>query len=418
MNDTPPLPIVSRKDALARKQVYYFTGKPCKNGHIGQRLVSNWTCVACHQDKKNTPLYKQYAHEYGKKYRAVPSHQARSRETDRIWRSLHGKEFLDKHKKEYNAKRLGRYHTLKQDSEWLAERNRKRREYELKKWDKLKKDPVKYAEIREARQESWKLRYAKLKENYHKYREFLASKNEATKLYYEQIKGDSIKYQEFLGKRKYQYEKLKEDAIKYQEFLNSMHQRYKKRYAELKKDPLKYGNFLVAQRQRGAENYKNIKKDAKRLEKLRSVACQRAKKERSTLRGKLDYNLRRDIWQALKGVKSRRKWQTLVGWTVDDLIVHLESQFTSEMTWENYGKFWEIDHIRPKSSFTYKAPEDTEFLECWALKNLRPLSKTENRKKSNKLDRWDIIAKIPTISSTECQPVSPSPPQPSGAGPT
>lgn len=30
---------------------HYFTGKPCKNGHIGKRYVSTWRCVQCTVDR-------------------------------------------------------------------------------------------------------------------------------------------------------------------------------------------------------------------------------------------------------------------------------------------------------------------------------------------------------------------------------
>lgn len=41
--------IMSRAEALARGMNHYFTGKPCKNGGIAPRRVSNWQCccAAC-----------------------------------------------------------------------------------------------------------------------------------------------------------------------------------------------------------------------------------------------------------------------------------------------------------------------------------------------------------------------------------
>jgi hypothetical protein len=36
-----------REKARAAGQTRYFTGKPCKRGHIAERLTSNWKCVAC-----------------------------------------------------------------------------------------------------------------------------------------------------------------------------------------------------------------------------------------------------------------------------------------------------------------------------------------------------------------------------------
>ena len=61
---------------------------------------------------------------------------------------------------------------------------------------------------------------------------------------------------------------------------------------------------------------------------------------------------------------------------------HLEKLFETWMTWGNYGK-WHIDHIKPRSLFNYEKPEDKDFQECWALKNLQPLEASENLKKFN-----------------------------------
>ena len=39
--------IVSRQQAIEQKLTRYFTGKPCKHGHIAEKLLSNRTCVEC-----------------------------------------------------------------------------------------------------------------------------------------------------------------------------------------------------------------------------------------------------------------------------------------------------------------------------------------------------------------------------------
>ena len=88
------------------------------------------------------------------------------------------------------------------------------------------------------------------------------------------------------------------------------------------------------------------------------------------------------IYQSLKGKKVGRHWEDLVGYTLQDLMQHLENQFENWMNWENYG-LWHVDHIKPKSLFSYILPEDPEFKECWALDNLQPLERMENIYKSN-----------------------------------
>lgn len=88
------------------------------------------------------------------------------------------------------------------------------------------------------------------------------------------------------------------------------------------------------------------------------------------------------IWQSLKKEKNGKSWESLVGYTAIELKTHLERQFKKGMSWSNYGE-WHIDHIVPVSSFSFKSPEDKEFLDCFALSNLRPLPGKDNIIKSN-----------------------------------
>ena len=97
---------------------------------------------------------------------------------------------------------------------------------------------------------------------------------------------------------------------------------------------------------------------------------------RSALKRKGEYN-----------TKNGRKWESIVGYTLEDLMKHLEKQFTGEMNWGNHGSYWHIDHIIPIAVFNFKTPDDMDFIRCWALKNLQPLEAIENLKKSAKIDK-------------------------------
>ena len=108
--------------------------------------------------------------------------------------------------------------------------------------------------------------------------------------------------------------------------------------------------------------------------------CKNRKKTDEAFR--ISQNMGSAICHSLKGKKEWRKWQDIVGYTIDDLIKHLEDKFNDKMTWDNYGLYWEIDHIKPKSLFRCSDTND-EFKKCWALSNLQPLEKIENRQKSN-----------------------------------
>lgn len=75
--------------------------------------------------------------------------------------------------------------------------------------------------------------------------------------------------------------------------------------------------------------------------------------------------------------KGGRSWKSMVDYTLDELMVHLEKQFLPGMSWDLRGKI-HIDHIRPLCSFRYSSPSDPEFKEAWALANLRPLWARDN----------------------------------------
>lgn len=44
-------PLFTRVDAAMRGLTRFYTGKPCKNGHIAERYVSNRHCISCNATK-------------------------------------------------------------------------------------------------------------------------------------------------------------------------------------------------------------------------------------------------------------------------------------------------------------------------------------------------------------------------------
>ena len=99
---------------------------------------------------------------------------------------------------------------------------------------------------------------------------------------------------------------------------------------------------------------------------------------------RLNSNIAIAIGFALKGNKAGKHWETLVGYTLQNLIDRLELNFDENMNWNNYGSYWWIDHWKPQSLFHYTTPEDQAFKDCWALCNLQPMEKIANIIKGNK----------------------------------
>lgn len=87
-----------------------------------------------------------------------------------------------------------------------------------------------------------------------------------------------------------------------------------------------------------------------------------------------------------KGTKAGRTLKSLVGWTAQELKVHLESLFTDGMSWEAFmrGEI-HIDHIIPVAVFNCPTPDHLDFKRCWALSNLQPLWAIDNMSKSDTL---------------------------------
>lgn len=118
-------------------------------------------------------------------------------------------------------------------------------------------------------------------------------------------------------------------------------------------------------------------------EKYRGV---RAKQQRDRIRSDPEFrlvrNVRNRVWTTVvRGHKSARTME-LLGCTISELRAHLESQFRTGMTWENYGPVWHIDHRRPCASFDLLDPAQQR--ECFNFKNLQPLFAEENLSKGAK----------------------------------
>lgn len=108
--------------------------------------------------------------------------------------------------------------------------------------------------------------------------------------------------------------------------------------------------------------------------------------QRMAPRARIDSAMSRAIRASIEsGAKAGRRWERLVGYTVTDLMKHLERQFQPGMTWANYGE-WHIDHVVPKAAFNYERPEHIDFARCWALSNLQPLWAVDNMRKHARLD--------------------------------
>lgn len=62
----------------------------------------------------------------------------------------------------------------------------------------------------------------------------------------------------------------------------------------------------------------------------------------------------------------------------------IEMQFTGELSWSNYGKEWQFDHIIPVAYFDFKNEDELKL--CWNFTNIRVEANQKNKERGNRVD--------------------------------
>ena len=129
------------------------------------------------------------------------------------------------------------------------------------------------------------------------------------------------------------------------------------------------------------------KRNKKGYEENKKARMEYKKKQIARYRQDSQFRLRESVSQhvrsAIRGARSATF--DALPYTPQQLCEHLEAQFDENMNWDNYGSYWNIDHIYPQSKLLYDSYEHPNFLKCWDLSNLRPLEAIENIRKGNKV---------------------------------
>lgn len=170
--------------------------------------------------------------------------------------------------------------------------------------------------------------------------------------------------------------------------VNAARRRYIKNHPDkIKEQNLKFSKANPTYKK---EYYQNNKDKAKEWWKNRTPEQKAAKLKTNAKWKKHQYNtnisyrlrciISTAVHRSLKETTKTDSIKKLLGYTIQELKKHLESQFEDWMTWNNLGwtatkpkETWQIDHIIPANTFNIKKVKDKEFKKCWALSNLRPL---------------------------------------------
>lgn len=158
-------------------------------------------------------------------------------------------------------------------------------------------------------------------------------------------------------------EKIKEKAKEYYENNKEHHKEYCKEHYKNNKDTY-------------MENNRKWRQDNK--ETINEKARERLKVDFDY---KLKRNLRRRLLYCIRKDKSTMEY---TGCEISFLKKWLESLFTEEMTFDNYGSYWQVDHVIPCSKFNLE--NENEIYNCFHWTNLQPLESKENLSKSGSIN--------------------------------
>lgn len=142
----------------------------------------------------------------------------------------------------------------------------------------------------------------------------------------------------------------------------------------------KIKNQTKLRRKNNPEKYKEfdkIKRNKDGYNEYRSEYVKKHKKLNPHI-----YAWRTVLNNSFKRLGTKKEGYTidLLGYSAIELKKHLESKFSENMTWNNWGK-WHIDHIKPVSSFDKSEKPSV----VNSLNNLQPLWANDNLKKGKKI---------------------------------
>jgi hypothetical protein len=102
---------------------------------------------------------------------------------------------------------------------------------------------------------------------------------------------------------------------------------------------------------------------------------------------KIYENLRKRIWKCLKNKSNSSK--ELLGCDIENYKKWIEYTMSKEMTWQNYGTYWNIDHVTPIDSFDLSNKDDV--LKAFNWKNTWAMISVDNFSKNSHIVIKDII---------------------------
>lgn len=228
-----------------------------------------------------------------------------------------------------------------------------------------------------------------------KYKKWVEKKKEADPNYFKKSRKNRAEYFKayHAKKRKENPEKVKKKAREAQRKFSQTEKGKKYNKEKLKKwlkdkrenDPKYFKKFYVYRKEYLAKYRRKqlIENPEKVRQRNRKGAKNFYLKTKKVPKYIILRRLRGKLWDTMNSIKLAKKVSSrkLLGCSINEFKLYLESRFKKNMTWDNYGK-WHIDHIKPISKFDLTIEEEQK--KCFHFTNLQPLWALDNIRKSNK----------------------------------
>lgn len=195
----------------------------------------------------------------------------------------------------------------------------------------------------------------------------------------ERLKSKEYKFKKNLARRlKYKFD------INYRTKINNSAKIFRKKNFTKEKQYAKYLRYKVSLKNRLKNKiFAECFKTKKRLMRNKYYHMVDKYKAKNNLNYRLKLRTNKRLRECLKKkseCKSGHLFEVL-GYTINDMVLTLENKFDNNMNWNNYGSYWDVDHIIPLDWFKTK---DQLLSKGFALKNIQPLEKSLNYSKGNK----------------------------------
>lgn len=174
-----------------------------------------------------------------------------------------------------------------------------------------------------------------------------------------------------------QYQKYHYSYWKYNR--DVLNEKAKERYYN---DPTPYLKRSKEQRLKDPRAYAEYQKQWRSKNKEHTNAYVRNRLH-ADINFKLRHLLRTKLRKMLNGLNKTNSALKYLGCDISFFRGYLEGKFRDGMTWDNYGKHWHIDHIKPCAAFDFT--QEADRATCFHYSNMQPLLAIENLTKGDRI---------------------------------